>query len=130
MASASNTSTCRRRSSIRGWRGGRSSSPRSAISGRGTCFVDDATLRFYRENAQAYADWAKGPSTRLTGFLASLPPGGTILELGCGAGNHTADMLAAGFSVHPTDGAPERAEIASHRLGHPVQAMLFHEIDG
>jgi SAM-dependent methyltransferase len=91
--------------------------------------VDDATLQFYRENAQAYADWAKGPSTRLIGFLASLPPGGTILELGCGAGNHTADMLAAGFSVRATDGSPEMAVIASHRLGHPVQAMLFHELE-
>jgi SAM-dependent methyltransferase len=100
-----------------------------ASAGQRTCFVDDPTLQFYRENAQAYADWAKGPSTRLTGFLASLPPGGAILELGCGAGNHTADMLAAGFSVHPTDGSPEMAVIASHRLGHPVQAMLFHELE-
>jgi 2-polyprenyl-3-methyl-5-hydroxy-6-metoxy-1,4-benzoquinol methylase len=89
--------------------------------------VDEATLRFYRENAQAYAEWAKGPSTRLTGFLALLPPGGAILELGCGAGNHSARMLAAGFAVRATDGSPEMAEIASRRLGHPVETMLFHE---
>jgi SAM-dependent methyltransferase len=91
--------------------------------------VDEATLRFYRDNAQAYADWAKGPSARLTGFLALLPPGGAILELGCGAGNHSAKMLAAGFAVRPTDGSPEMADIASRRLGHPVEAMLFHELD-
>jgi SAM-dependent methyltransferase len=91
--------------------------------------VDEKTLQFYRSNAQSYADWAKAPSVRLTGFLALLPAGGSILELGCGAGNHLAVMLDAGFSVRATDGSPEMAEIASRRLGHPVEAMLFHELD-
>ena len=91
--------------------------------------MDEATLRFYRGNAQAYAEWAKAPSARLTSFLALLPAGGSILELGCGAGNHAAKMLAAGFALRATDGSPEMAEIASRRLGHPVEAMLFHELD-
>jgi SAM-dependent methyltransferase len=91
--------------------------------------VDEETLQFYRDNARSYADWAKAPSTRLKGFLALLPPGGSILELGCGAGNHSAVMLEAGFAVRATDGSPEMAEIASRRLGHPVEAMLFHELD-
>jgi SAM-dependent methyltransferase len=91
--------------------------------------VDEETLQFYRDNAQSYADWAKAPSTRLRAFLALLPPGGSILELGCGAGNHSAVMREAGFAVRATDGSPEMAEIASRRLGHPVEAMLFHELD-
>jgi SAM-dependent methyltransferase len=91
--------------------------------------VDEQTLQFYRSNAQSYADWAKAPSTRLPGFLAWLPPGGSILELGCGAGNHSAVMLEAGFAVRATDGSPEMAAIASRRLGHPVEAMLFHELN-
>lgn len=72
---------------------------------------------------------AKAPSTRLLGFLALLPPGGAILELGCGAGNHSAVMLAEGFSLRATDGSPEMAEIASQRLGHPVEAMRFDELE-
>jgi len=91
--------------------------------------VDEATLQFYRSNARSYADWAKAPSTRLRGFLALLPPGGAILELGCGAGNHSAVMLAEGFSVRATDGSPEMAEIAAQRLGHPVEAMRFDELE-
>ena len=92
--------------------------------------MDDEThLQFYRDNAKAYADWAKGPSARLPGFLALLPPGGSILELGCGAGNHSAKMLAAGFAVRATDGSPEMAAIAARRIGHPVETMLFHELD-
>lgn len=91
--------------------------------------MDAKTLQFYRSNAQSYADWAKAPSARLRAFLALLPSGGSILELGCGAGNHSAVMLEAGFQVRATDGSPEMAEIASRRLGHPVEAMLFHELD-
>lgn len=91
--------------------------------------MDEGTLQFYRSNAQSYADWAKAPSTRLKGFLVLLPPGGAILELGCGAGNHAAVMLAEGFSLRATDGSPEMAAIASQRLGHPVEAMRFDELD-
>ena len=91
--------------------------------------VDETTLQFYRQNAQSYADWAKASSTRLKGFLVLLPPGGAILELGCGAGNHAAVMLAEGFSLRATDGSPEMADIASQRLGHTVEAMRFDQLD-
>ena len=91
--------------------------------------MDDDTLQFYRRNAEAYAGWAKAPSTRLVGFLAMLPEAGSILELGCGAGNHSKEMLSRGFRVRATDGSPEMAEIAAKRLNHPVEAMLFDELD-
>jgi SAM-dependent methyltransferase len=91
--------------------------------------VDEQTLEFYRSNAQSYADWAKAPSTRLVRFLGLLPSGASILELGCGAGNHSAVMLGEGFAVRATDGSPEMAAIASRRLGHPVEAMRFDELD-
>ena len=91
--------------------------------------MDEATLQFYRKNAQSYAEWAKAPSARLKNFLALLPPGGSILELGCGAGNHSAEILADGFKLRATDGSPEMAEIASRRLGHPVETLRFDELD-
>jgi SAM-dependent methyltransferase len=91
--------------------------------------VDGATLQFYRSNARSYADWAKAPSARLIGFLGLLPPGGSILELGCGAGNHAAEMLARGFVLRATDGSPEMADVASQRLNHPVEVMRFDELD-
>ncbi|VIO74749.1 Trans-aconitate 2-methyltransferase [Bradyrhizobium ivorense] len=91
--------------------------------------MDEDTLQFYRRNAEAYAGWAKAPSTRLKGFLALLPAGGAILELGCGAGNHAAVMLADGFALRATDGSPEMAEVASRRINHPVEAMRFDELE-
>jgi len=91
--------------------------------------VDEATLQFYRRNAESYAAWAKAPSMRLTGFLGLLPEGGSILELGCGAGNHAAEMLARGFALRATDGSPEMAEIASRRINYSVEVMRFDELD-
>jgi SAM-dependent methyltransferase len=92
--------------------------------------VDEDTLQFYRANATAYAGREiTSRQARLTAFLALLAADATILELGCGAGGDTAEMLARGFNVLPTDGSPEMAEVASRRLGRPVGTLLFHDID-
>jgi hypothetical protein len=56
--------------------------------------ADADTLLFYSRNAEAYAGWAKAPSARLRGFLALLPLAGSILELGCGAGDDGAHRRA------------------------------------
>lgn len=91
--------------------------------------ADEATLRFYGENAGAYAErQITSRQVRLSRFLAQLSPGATILELGCGAGVDTAEMLAQGFDVSPTDGSPEMAAEASRRLGRPVGTLLFHDL--
>jgi SAM-dependent methyltransferase len=92
--------------------------------------VDEETLQFYRGNAEAYAKRTfTSRQARLTAFLALLPPGACILELGCGAGGDTAEMLARGFDVCPTDGSPEMAAVASKHLGRTVETLLFHDLD-
>ena len=92
--------------------------------------MDDATLQFYRRNAEAYAKREiTSRNQRLTKFLAVLPPGAAILELGCGAGADYAEMLARGYDVTPTDGSPEMADVAARRLGRPVGTLLFGDID-
>jgi SAM-dependent methyltransferase len=91
--------------------------------------ADEETLRFYGANAQAYAEREIAKHTRLTRFLALLPAGATILELGCGAGAASAEMLARGFDARPTDGSPEMAAEASRRIGCPVATLLFHDLD-
>lgn len=97
------------------------------MSGQGA--ADEPTLRFYSGNAQAYAEREKTRHARLARFLELLPAGAKILELGCGAGDDSAAMLAGGFDVRPTDGSPEMAEVASRRLGRPVETLLFHDLD-
>jgi SAM-dependent methyltransferase len=90
---------------------------------------DDATIRFYRENAAAYVKRPQRSFARLHTFLAELPRGAKILELGCGSGRHSAEMIAAGYDVRPTDGTPEMAAEAARRLGRLVEALRFDELD-
>jgi SAM-dependent methyltransferase len=92
--------------------------------------VDEATLQFYGNNAEAYAQRTfTSRQARLSAFLALLPSRAAILELGCGAGGDTAEMLARGFEVRPTDGSPEMAAVASRHLGRPVETLLFHDLN-
>lgn len=95
-----------------------------------TSAADPATLAFYATEAPVYVGSRPDAiSKHLTGFLERLPPGGSILELGCGGGIDAAHMIAMGFDVEPTDGVAEIAAQAEARLGRPVRVMLFEELD-
>ena len=91
---------------------------------------DAATLRFYEQEAVAYAArWPEGTGAPLTRFLDRLSPGARILELGCGGGQDAAAMIARGFNVDLTDGSPALAAGASRKLGRSVRVMRFDELD-
>lgn len=90
---------------------------------------DPDTLKFYADHAATYVQHATAPTPQLAGFLAQLPAGGTVLELGSGNGRDAAAMLAAGFDVTPSDASPELAAEAQARLGRAVRIMAFNELD-
>jgi SAM-dependent methyltransferase len=93
--------------------------------------ADAETLRFYKQEAERYCQRTGSfPSAALPGFLARLRPGSSILELGCGSGRDTAEMLRQGYDVTATDGSPEMALQAERRLERPVSVLLFAEIEG
>lgn len=92
--------------------------------------ADDPTLRFYADNAAVYAEHVTTPTGKhLDAFLALVPTGGKILELGCGNGRDAAHMLSLGFDVDPTDGTPELAAEAEKRIGRPVRILRFEQLD-
>src|ERR1700731_4798364 len=69
--------------------------------------ADNETLRFYQHEAEAYCQRTEAISSpALPGFLERLKPGASILELGCGSGRDTVEMLRLGYDVTPTDGSP------------------------
>ena len=90
---------------------------------------DPETLKFYADNAATYVEHARRPTPQLAAFMARLPSGSPVLELGTGNGRDAAAMLAAGFAVTPSDASPELAAEAQARLGIPVRIMAFHELD-
>ncbi len=91
---------------------------------------DPQTLAFYDRDAAAYAGRRLPKvSQRLTDFLAALPAGAHVLDLGCGGGQDSQVMLAQGFEVTPLDGSAGLARIAQQRLGRPVRVQLFEDLE-
>ena len=91
---------------------------------------DPATLAFYEKEAPVYAaSGDQSASRHLPAFLVALPPGGRVLELGCGGGRDSAAIIAAGFDLDATDGCAALAAKAEARIGRPVRVMRFAELD-
>jgi SAM-dependent methyltransferase len=92
---------------------------------------DQATLAFYAAEAAAYAARSDGlgVSKSLAAFLAQLPKGAAVLDLGCGTGRDTSALIEAGMKVTAIDGSPEMAEQAERRIGIPVRVALFEDLD-
>lgn len=96
----------------------------------GGAAFDPQTLSWYDAQAQAYAARPRSVAYReLAEFLALLPPGGKVLELGCGGGQDAGEMIRRGHDVTPTDGSPGLAAQAEARLGRPVRVMRFDELE-
>jgi len=92
--------------------------------------TNDPTSSFYDDNAALYAGRKRNlPQRRLDAFLAALPVGASILELGCGGGQDAAYMISRGFDVTPTDGSSELAKQAEALIGRAVQIVRFEALD-
>lgn len=69
---------------------------------------DEETRLFYQSNAEEYARKSR-VSPNLSAFLAELPAGASVLDLGCGGGWDSATLRDAGFAVLSWDASPELA---------------------
>jgi SAM-dependent methyltransferase len=91
---------------------------------------DADTLAFYDREAETYAARPHAARfARLHRFLAELPAGASIIELGTGGGRDAAEMIRLGFDVTPTDGSAGLAAVAARNLGRPVRVMRFEALD-
>lgn len=88
---------------------------------------DKETLAVYGAKAADYAQMvtSEGKPRALPPFTAALPPGGHVLDWGCGAGTAAAAMRDAGFQVTATDASPEFAALVEETYGIPVRIEGF-----
>ncbi len=93
--------------------------------------VSGRTLDWYRENAEKFiAGTADADMSPLyAAFLAHVPAGGRILDLGCGAGAASLHFKRLGYDVLAVDGCREMCEYTLSRVGCPVRCMRFEELD-
>ncbi len=66
--------------------------------------------------------------TILNAFLAEVPAGGHILDLGCGPGHFAAEMAKRGYAVTATDAVPEMVALASQHNGVRAIVARFEDI--
>ena len=94
------------------------------------CPVDEATVAFYDSNASEYSAWTqKDRDTRFRDrMIRRLPEGGSILDLGCGAGWDSSAFVAAGFRVVAVDASGGLAREAGRIPGLDVRVMSFDHI--
>ena len=91
--------------------------------------TDAATLAAYEAAADDYAARfdARVPDD-LRAFAALLPPGGAVLDLGCGPGGMAGWLAGQGFAVEAWDAAPAMVARAARHPGvtareRPMQAL-------
>lgn len=104
-----------------------------------TLTADPGTEKFYQDRAAEYAASTVGTdmSDLVDHFAALLPPGGRVLDAGCGSGRDLKAFKERGFEVIGIDASAEMARLASRhanafcapmRIEHLVQEDHFDGI--
>ncbi|KUF11036.1 class I SAM-dependent methyltransferase [Pseudoponticoccus marisrubri] len=91
---------------------------------------DPETIRVYDSRAGEYArvTASDGPDATLQAFIAALPPGGRVLDLGCGPGLSAGHMAAAGLEVEAWDASAEMVALAAARPGVTARQAVFEDL--
>jgi SAM-dependent methyltransferase len=90
----------------------------------------DSTLAYYAENAAAFfeATVDKPMEQAYRHFLPLVPPGGHILDAGCGSGRDSRHFKTKGFRVTAFDASPQMAGLAGPHLQQRVHCMEFLQV--
>lgn len=91
----------------------------------------DESTTYYDQNAAEFVDdtLKVDMSPLYNRFLPLVPPGGDILDAGCGSGRDAWAFRQLGYGVTAFDASPRMAETASSYLGEPVRVLRFQDID-
>jgi SAM-dependent methyltransferase len=92
---------------------------------------DKETIAWYDGAALEYAQrFGSGtPISTLSAFMALLPAGGTVLDLGCGPALASVHMRNAGFRPLPVDASQGMVDLANDKHAIGAQLKRFDEID-
>jgi len=92
--------------------------------------LDKETINYYEMSAQSYLEKVCNinPDSDLLSFIKSIKAEGLILDLGCGPGNSSAMMQAAGLNVHASDGSQEMVKLANEIFNVQAVKADFNEL--
>ncbi len=92
---------------------------------------DAKTISFYDGSAERYAELthSNAESDNLKAFMALLPEGGSVLDLGCGPAQASAYMRDKGFKPDPVDASQAMIDLANVRYNIGARKLTFDELD-
>jgi SAM-dependent methyltransferase len=92
--------------------------------------VTTVSNAFYEDHAEQYAVDSAGIDlgALYDVFLPLVPPGGHLLDAGCGAGRDVRHFLDRGFRVTAFDASPRLVALATASTGIRVQCLRFEEM--
>lgn len=93
--------------------------------------MDKETIAVYDKQVNDYAELTKSdePDKSLRLFMDRLPPGGRVLDLGCGPGASAAAMIQAGFKADAMDASEEMVRLAKEAYSLNVQHAVFQDLN-
>ena len=93
--------------------------------------VDERTIAFYDSAADRYDNLTKSgaPDADLLAFMALLPDGARVLDLGCGPARASVHMRAAGFRPDPVDASKGMVTLANEAHDIGARLMTFDELN-
>ncbi|WP_101065582.1 class I SAM-dependent methyltransferase [Roseovarius salinarum] len=93
---------------------------------------DAETLKSYADRAEEYAAYIESGwhDPARDAFVAAMPQGGRVLDLGCGPGRDAAAMAEAGLHVDAWDPVPAMVALAGEHPGVTARQAGFDEIAG
>ncbi|MFK7746063.1 MAG: class I SAM-dependent methyltransferase [Roseobacter sp.] len=94
---------------------------------------DTETLAVYAKKAQEYADLTDSAAENdpsLVAFIAAMPKGARVLDLGCGPGASAAAMAKAGLRTDAYDPVPQMVALAAQHDAVTARQAGFHDLCG
>ena len=89
------------------------------------------TIDYYNKHAEEFtaSTFEVDMESLYQPFLAELPEGARILDVGCGSGRDTLAFKKKGYQVDAIDYSEELVKKASRLTGIPIKLKSFYEID-
>ena len=89
------------------------------------------TIDYYNKHAEEFtaSTFEVDMESLYQPFLAELPEGARILDVGCGSGRDTLAFKNKGYQVDAIDYSEELVKKATQLTGIPVRLQSFYEID-
>ncbi|WP_180096828.1 MULTISPECIES: bifunctional 2-polyprenyl-6-hydroxyphenol methylase/3-demethylubiquinol 3-O-methyltransferase UbiG [unclassified Acinetobacter] len=89
------------------------------------------TIDYYNKHAEEFtaSTFEVDMESLYQPFLAELPEGARILDVGCGSGRDTLAFKKKGYQVDAIDYSEELVKKASRITGIPIKLKSFYEVD-